>query len=308
MPEIYPAQLYLIRQKEGGSVEAEQIGSAELRRRYASLVPVELEGRPYALGYSPDSGDLDAFAIGLRPPGIEKAGFHLNVGPGLDIIEPFVIGNQPHLICYTAKTGTFDLFSIGGGPSLSTPYRFVYSRGPATTVGFTTAKPFISSGQVGVMGYNSGDGHVAIYTVSVTATSSQNVPPLKMSHLWAHQWSRGWTRFAFFHFGGAVFFLKTNVVTPNVNIDHVLDGMSGAVRVGTHLDLAGALRLSDVQAFDLKGGDPWFVTYEKTGETTLNRIHGGCQGWTQACSFRATQGAGHAIPLSLGGETALLVA
>ena len=298
----------MIRQEACDSADAKQVGSADLERDYTAMAPLQVGGRPHVLGYAPEPGDLDVYSIRSQAPHIEKTDLRLHVGPGYDMIEPFVIGNQPHLVCYAAKAGAFDLFSVGEGFSLSGPYRYAYTRGPAATAGFTTAKPFVSSGEVGVMGYSADDGHVAIYKISVVASSPPNVPPLKMTHVWAHQWARGWTRFAFFDLGGAIFFLKTNVVTPNVNIDRVLDGMVGAVRVGTRLDLPGALRLTDVQPFDLEGGDPWFVTYEKTGTTTLNRIHGDCQGWTRACSFNAAQGAERAIPLRLEGEAALFIA
>jgi hypothetical protein len=124
--------------------------------------------------------------------------------------------------------------------------------------------------------------------------------------VWSHYWAKGWTRFAFFQYGGENFFLKTNAVKPNVIIDHILDDLSGTVSVGTHLDLRAAQRLDFVRSLDPPDLGPHFVTYEKTGETTVNRIRSDCLGWATVASFSSKENAGHVVPL-VAGDRAMIV-
>jgi hypothetical protein len=63
-----------------------------------------------------------------------------------------------------------------------------------------------------------------------------------------HAAAPGWTRFAFFQYGGANFFLKTNTAKSNVNIDHFNDVLSmGTVEIGSKLDLPDAQTLNNVE-------------------------------------------------------------
>jgi hypothetical protein len=155
-----------------------------------------------------------------------------------------------------------------------------------------------------VLGYSMKTGYVAIYTASVTPVSATpGTPPLLMLPVWAHPWAPGWTRFAFFQFGGENFFLKTNVADPaklNVNIDHIFDTLSaGTVEVGSHLPLADALDLSNVEPFTLGDGDPYFVAYiSKSGSATLSRFHSDGLGWTPVAKFNAQAGAGVVTPVA----------
>ncbi len=284
-----------------------QSASVRLQQPYHNMFPLALQGRSYVAGYSRRTGTVDFYRVGMRAPFVEETGHKVGVGEGFDVVEPFVIGNQLHLLCYTSSTGVFEISAFSDRFTTIGLYKHSHTRGPAASTGFTTVKAFATSSQVGVMGYSSEDGRVVIYTVSVVPTSPPGTSPLIMSHVWANQWAKGWTRFAFFRFGREVFFLKTNTVFPNVNIDHVLDGFAGTAEVGSHLHLDRASQLQDVQPFQLDG-DPWFATYRKTGITTLNRIHGDCRGWTTACSFKSQRGGDHLVPVPLGSGTALLVA
>jgi hypothetical protein len=287
----------------------DQVGTTDVvGPDYTSLFQFESGGQTYLIGYNRRRSALDAYQIIEGPPWITRAMSHPKVGSGFDSIEPFVIGNRPHLACYTSESGLFKLFSFGDGLSVSEPYEYYRTREPAPTVGFTTVKSFTCFGQVLLLGYDIDDGRVAMYKVSVTATSPPAIPPLRISHVWAHQWSKGWTRFAFFQFGGETFFLKTNVVHQNVNIDHVLDDLSGTAEVGTHLDLWHAKQLHTVQPFSMENGDPYFVTYERTGEITLNRFHGNCLGWSRAGTYKSIEGATHVVPTRAKGRLLLLVA
>jgi hypothetical protein len=151
---------------------------------------------------------------------------------------------------------------------------------------------------------------VATYLLSVTAASAAGVPPLLLTPVWSHQWAKGWTRFAFFQFGGENFFLKTNTWKPNVNIDHVLDNLAGGtVEVATQLNdaLKDAQDLDIVQPITLAEGDPYFVTYKNDGPMTLNRFHADCLGWTTVASWSSKPGATQVVPLAVDGGVYLLV-
>jgi hypothetical protein len=126
--------------------------------------------------------------------------------------------------------------------------------------------------------------------------------------MWSHQWAKGWTRFAFFQFGGENFFLKTNTWKPNVNIDHVLDNISsGTAEVATKLDLQDAQDLHRVEPFTRENGDPYFITYKGDGTVTFNRFWSDCLGWTTVASLASKPGASHIIPLSAADRSFLLV-
>jgi hypothetical protein len=290
------------------TLEVKQIASTDgLNTKYASLSWLAVKGEVYLFGYNPNSDSLDIYQFSGLSPWVKKMAARPKVGSGFDIIEPFVIGNQPHLMCYNAKNGTFAFFALDDEFSASKPYQFIRYHEPGLTQGFTTIKPFTCFGQVVFLGYNGENGHVSMYTLVVTAASLDDTPPLRMTSVWSHRWAKGWTRFAFFQLGGEVFFLKTNTWRPNVNIDHVLDNLSGTVQVGTNLDLKNAQQLEIVQPFNMENGDPYFVTYEKSGEVTLNRINGNCLGWITESSFKAKENATHVVPIEANGSVLLLV-
>jgi hypothetical protein len=286
-----------------------EVASSEaIQGAYANFVPLTVAGQPYVFGYNPTAKQMDVYRFTAGAPWLEAAPAKPVVGPGWDIVAPFVLGNQPHLVCYAAKKGILHLFSVGADLSASQPYEFYRNHEPGVTAGFTTLKAFTCFGQVAFLGYNGATGYVAAYTLAVTATSPPGAPPLLMTAVWSHQWAKGWTRFAFFQLGGENFFLKTNTWKPNVNIDHVLDDLAaGTAEVGTRLVLKDAQELQLVEPLTLACGDPYFVTYKEDGEITLNRIHSDCLGWTTAASLMSKAGAGQVVPISAGKDVFLLV-
>lgn len=161
---------------------------------------------------------------------------------------------------------------------------------------FTPAAPWISHSH-------------AKPVIGITPTSpAPGQIPLVMLPIWSHPWAPGWTRFAFFQFGGENFFLKTNIGNPkntkvkNVNIDHVLDNIStGTVEV-VAMSLPDYNNLTNVEPFTMGSGDPYFVTYlSKSGAVTLNRFHGDCLGWSQVASLNAPAAATLVVPIATSG-------
>jgi hypothetical protein len=302
--------IYLIRTDDRSNVTGvETLGSTEdLGAGYTSLFPMVVGDRAHLLAYDKTRGGLDVFQLLDSTPWLSKLSLTSKIDSGFDVIEPFVIGNQHHLMCYDSKAGAFEFLGLTDEFSLSKPYRYFRDREPSATLGFTTLKAFVAFGQLGILGYNFDDGHVVMFRLSVRTTSPTGVPPLSLNPVWSHYWAKGWTRFAFFQFGGENFFLKTNVLKPNVNIDHVLDDLSGTVPVGSHLNLEAAERLGIVRSLDLSDEGPHFITYQKTGETTLNRIRSDCLGWTTVASFKSKENAAHVVPLKVGGKAMMLVA
>lgn len=285
-----------------------QVGSTvDLTTGYASLSTLEVKSEVCVFGHKPSSPRLDVYQVIPDSPWLRKLVRQPEIGSGLDIVEPFVIGNHPHLLCYAAENGTFEIYALGDELSVSRPYKFSRYREPGLSQGFTTLKSFTCLDQVVFLGYNGNDGHVAMYTLAVTASSATDIPPLRMKPVWSHYWAKGWTRFAFFQFGGENFFLKTNTWKPNVNIDHVLDDLSGAVPVGTYLDLKNAQELTLVQSFKLQNGDPHFLTYQNDGEITLNRLNSDCLGWTTVASFKSKPNATQAIPIHIEDKMLLFI-
>lgn len=223
---------------------------------------------------------------------------NLQLSGKADLLESFVLGNIPYLAAYRRDKGIFDFYPVQ--PDLTCPfsYRFFRNHAPGVTAGFTTVKLFTVQGGVAYMGYNKQTGDVAVYTLSVIATSPPGIAPLLSLCVWDHQWAPGWTRFAFFQWGGGNFFLKTNTDKPNVNVDHLSDNpANGTVEVGSKLKLTDDQVLSIVEPFTLGSEDPYFITYRPDGHITLNRFRGDGQSWTVAGEFDAPAGAVKILPI-----------
>jgi hypothetical protein len=306
------AALYRIKQTDKANVldvseAARPNGSWD---QYASLTTVTASQQLYLLGYNPQSGKLDTYVFTSADPWVASNSVASKVETGKDIINSFTLGNRSHLAIYTAKNGIFEFYSLADDLSLSSALQYFRNHEPAISQGFTTVKFFTIFGQVAMLGYNGITGYVAGYTIGSVASSSGGIPPLAVTPAWAHKWAEGWTRFAFFQFGGANFFLKTNTSKPNVNIDHVNDVLSvGTAEVGSHLTLQDAQTLNNVEPFVLGNGDPYFVTYLKsTGQLTAYRFHSDCLGWTPVATVSAPTNAGLITPITtLAGEVFLFV-
>jgi hypothetical protein len=263
------------------------------------VIHIVLNGEQYLAAYDAQSGQLSISHFSLQHPLLKELPGKPKLGMAKDIVESFVLGNRPHILAYTARDGVFELRSVGNDLSVSHPYQFVRNHAPGITKGFTTIKPFTSQGIVSFLGYNGAEGPVGFYTLSAIASSPPGTPPLLLKNVWAHEWAKGWTRFAMFQFGGGNFFLKTNTWRPNVNIDHIFDNPAdGTCEIASHLELKGAQEHTIVEPFTLEQGEPYFLTYKNDGQTTLNKFYADCTGWTELASFTAPADASGIIPLS----------
>jgi hypothetical protein len=293
--------LYRIQQgalTEELSIEAvwSQSGGSPLASGYGHIVPLTVGGVQHLVGFDASSGKGSAFRVQEGNTPLVSVPAALDLGRAFDVVEPFVLGNIPHLLAYASGEGDFSFFPIAADLRAQPPYTYRRVRQPGITSGFDVAQPIVVNGGVYVLCYSFKTGDVNAYSLSVTATpapgSAPGTPPLLALPVWVHQWARDWTRFAFFQMGAENFFLKTNVGKLNVNIDHVLDDPSqGTTEVGTYLELENALKLDIVRAFSLGGGDPYFLTYMTDGTTTFNRFHADCQGWTKQASLATVTGA-----------------
>jgi hypothetical protein len=302
--------VYSIEAGPGGTPSLDQVwqqsGDSPLAGGYSHLVPITVGGEPHLIAVEA-KGAASAFRIGSSDPWLTPVDSQLDLGGPWDIIEPFVLGNVPHLLAYTSDDGQFSFIPLADDLSSKPPYEYQRRREPGITKGFDVAHPIAINGAVYYLCYSFEGGNVFIYSLSVTASSSPRSAPLISQPVWLHQWARKWTRFAFFELGGESFFLKTNVGKLNVNIDHVRDNPAeGTVEVGTYLALEDALEIDICRSFYLGGGNPYFVTYMKNGKTTVNRFNGDCLGWTQEINSTTLEGAGAIIPIQLEDKCLLL--
>ena len=279
----------------------EQAGHEELASAYNSTSVIKVGGEQYLLGYDGTTGTTDTYKLSDSAPFLTKVENGLDLGKNWDTVEPFYMANKLHVMCYQSKNGHMYFYPITDDLKSEHPLHFYHTRYPYTT-NLTEVKPLVSQGQVFVLGYNHTDGSVNIWTVSATSTSTNGMPPLAVDVVWAHQWAKGWTRFAFFQWGNENFFLKTNDWKPNVNIDHIWDDLSkGTNEVGSHLVLIDDQTLNIVHPFYVGPGDPYFLTYKAdTGESTFNRVHGDCLGWTSNATETCVEGATAIVPYRIG--------
>jgi hypothetical protein len=269
--------------------------------------PMDADGSSYLVCAS-GSGGASAVRVDSGDPFVEAAQSSLNLGGPWDAIEPFVLGNAPYLMTYGKESGEISVYPVGPGLTTATPYQFFRKRPPGITSGFDMLTPVVVLGSVYLLGYAYKTGDVRAYSLSVTATNPPSVPgtpPLVAQPVWDHQWAPNWTRFAFFQFGGEVFFFKINDGKLNVNIDHLQDTPAlGTVEVGSLLQgqLPDALEIDQMRAFYL-GGDPYLLAYKTSGATDLYRVRGDCQGWTKQASLTTVEGATQIVPYSVGQQT-----
>jgi hypothetical protein len=246
------------------------------------LALLEVEAEIFVLTYDPASGIgrlVRASSAFDKRESLKHNGIALS--PNYDLIDGFVLGNVTYILGYTAQNGRFEVRHLTRKLNASNPYTYSRTREPGMTLGFTTVKSFTTYGKVGLLGYNAVNGNVAIYRVDVIAKSEGDLLPISISNTWSHQWAKGWTRFAFFTLGGAVFFLKTNTWRANVNVDHVWDHLGGTTEVKSHLDLSNGQKLAHCIPVITRVGDAYFLAYKAT-TGVLYRFHGDCAGWTEA--------------------------
>jgi len=284
-----------------------QDGKSPLETGYEQIVPLNVAGQDFLLAFNA-KGNGSAFRVTAKSPWIEPVASKIALGGAADIVEPFVIGLQPHLLSYVADSGTLSFIPIADDLSSQPAYNFARKRAPVTT-GYTVVKPLVFNGLVYVLAYGFTTGEVDIFSLQVTATlqpgARPGTPPLLMRPVWIHQWAKNWTRFAFFTLGLENFFFKINVGKVNVNIDHINDDPStGTVEVGTYLQnqLDDPKGVEIVAPFTLSGGDPHFVTYRRDGKTDFFRIHSDCQGWTKQAELDGGKGVNLIVPYQVGDQ------
>jgi hypothetical protein len=297
------ATIYSIRQNETrDKLDVAQVAEVELSKAYDILTTTEVGGKTYLLGFTKADQSTDAYEMTAEAPLVQPVDSSFDLSnKEWDFIEPFVIGNQAHLMCYKADPGWFAFFPIGDDLSTKEHMIFRHPRVPVT-YSFTMVKPLVALGQVFFIGYNGEDGTINSWTLDVTGTSEPGKPPLAATPVWAHQWAKGWTRFAFFTWGGENFFLKTNTWKPNVNIDHLQNTLSqGSNEVGSYLSLKDDQKLNIVHSFAMENDEPYFLTYlEDSGESTFNRFHANCTNWSTVSTITAVTGVKHIIPYRIG--------
>ena len=302
------ASLYhVISGEKRDTLDVRNLGEVPVGGGFRNIVPLRAGGQDALLAFDAN-GQCTAFRALPAAPWIEPVACEIRLGGPADIVEPFVIGLNPHLLAYAAEAGTLSFIPIGDDLKARPPYVFSRKRAPITT-GFTVVKPLVFNGLVSVLCYSFTTGEVDIFSLNVTATlmsgAKPGTPPLLMRPLWIHQWAKNWTRFAFFTLGLENFFFKINVGKVNVNIDHIMDDPgTGTVEVGTYLQdqLDDPKGVEIVASFSMKGGEPYFVAYRKNGQTGFYRIHSDCQGWTREAELDAGGGVTQIIPYETGGE------
>jgi hypothetical protein len=307
--------IHAIRPGSGfGSVALDPVWTAAggpLGAGYTSLLPVSLGDRLALFAHDRAARRTDAFTLGDADPWVRAAGVQPDLDhAGWDSLSTFVLGNEPYLMAYERQQGKFAFFRVAPDLSVSKPYSFAYLRN-TPTAGFTAVAPYTSLGQVYFTGYNFDDGTVANFSLAVTSTSAQGVPPLQALNVWYHHWAKGWTRFAFFQLGGANFFFKINTAKLNVNIDHMQDDPAqGSVEVGSYLQgqLPDALDITHAAIVPWADGEPVLLTYiAPSGRTAVYRIHADAQGWTRLGEVTLEANASQAVTYRIGGASFLLL-
>lgn len=285
---------------------------------YSAFVPVSIGGKDALFAYSATTKKTDVYLLTEAAPGLKPAGVKVDLplpasivatDPGWDSLSTFVLGNESYILAYEKKHGNFAFFLVAADLTVSKGYYFALVRN-APTQGFTSVGIYTSLGQVFFTGYNFDDGTVANFSLVVTSTSSDGVPPLLALNVWYHKWAKGWTRFAFFQLGGSNFFFKINTAKLNVNIDHMQDNPAmGSVEVGSYLQakLPDALAITNTAHIPWTDGEPYLLTYiAPTGVTKVYRIHADCQGWTELNASTIETNAQQTVAYRLGDKSFLL--
>jgi len=269
-----------------------QNGDGPLRPGYAHFSAINIGGQAHLLAVA-DGGEASLFTLtGGKPQAVDAP---LSFGHAVDAVDSFVLGDETYVYTYVAKDGMLRFHRLRDR-SLSQPFEYFRARQPGITVGWTTVKAFTYQRALHICGYGYETGEVILLKVAVTPTSEGGAPPLDVETTWSWTWAKGWTRFAFFQIGGENFFLKTNLLKPNVNIDHLSDDPGRrSSEIGTHLTLADAATLTSCDPFLLADGHPGFTTCRPDGHITFNRVHPDCRGWTTEATLEAAFGPTHLV-------------
>jgi hypothetical protein len=271
-------------------------------------------GRQYLLDYAAATGHVAASALSANRAPKAKAAFR--IGAGFERLQGFTLGNHLYLMGYNSapkKTGKqetvgFTFIPLDAQLRPQTALPFVRTHAPAVTDGFTEVAVLLSPLNLPFLfGYSSTTGKVATYTLTATATGK---PPLLPVYAWDHVWAQGWTRFAHFRMGNEPFFLKTNIKTPNVNIDHFWDDLTkDSIEVATLLQdqLPDWDKFTICQSFYLEDAQPHFVGYQQGGAASFYRFRADCQGWTPVLTTSLAPGAKQILSVPLGNASLLIL-
>src|SRR5207248_1513409 len=144
---------------------------------YSHVFPLAVRREVHLVGVD-GTGAASAFRVHEGDEWIVPVESELRLEGPLDIVEPFVLGNVPHLLAYASEPGRFAFFPIGADLRSHAPFQFARRRGPDATAGFDVAQPMNIRGAVHYLCYGSETGRVLIYSLAVTATSPPNAAPL----------------------------------------------------------------------------------------------------------------------------------
>ena len=271
-----------------------------------NLIQFPWGGGRLLLGQAAD-GSVQTYKLTSAPPFVAPIATNLDLAGPCDILQPFVIGGQQHVVAYRSGSGELSFHRVNADLTLSKPFKYHRLRSPGLTTGWTMMQPLTYLGMVYYVTYDKMSGAVEMFNINVTAVPDGDTPPLQTLNVWSWMWAHGWTHFAFFQFGGENFFFKINVDTPNVNIDHLsLDPNMRSNEVCTQK----GREMPDNQNPGLKvrplimsHGTPYLVTYMPTGKTAFFRVYPNCQGWTNESEQNTVQNASDIVTYSIGEQS-----
>ena len=277
-------------------------GISGLDASFSLLFTFDLEDKDYLVGFDPNALMFVFYQINTDPGEACSAVVFEKISTAdsdtaWDSVSPFLLGGNPCFIAYNQESGLIRMYGIA--QDLSITILLDYKRD--ATKGLTTVAPFTYRYGVYMVAYDNENGEVNYYQLTVPSDDA-----LYMTSIWSDKWAKGWTRFAFFKWGGENFFLKQNPVYNNVNIDHIMsDPTEGSHPVGTHLDLE--MDLNIIVTFTLPDENPYFVAYKNDGTATFNRFNGSGQSWQLEANETILANANQLIPFSISDVTYLLV-
>jgi hypothetical protein len=139
-----------------------QEGDNPFAGSYRQLLPVMIGGTFNLLGFG-DKGESVAWTFEPSAPYFSPVGCTIDLGGPQDLVEAFLIGNDPHLLVYTAHgEGAFNIIPITASLGSLEPYRLTRSHPPGATGGYTVTKPIEVGAAVYLLCYGFDTGHVAI--------------------------------------------------------------------------------------------------------------------------------------------------
>jgi hypothetical protein len=274
-------------------------GKSGLTADYEEIALQTVGNELTAFCYAPaGEGRMDLFRVRDGASWMQKVASY-PWGGGWDLVRSLRFGGSPYLLFYRRKDGMLAVHRVTDGGGLESVSEYHRTYGEVTT-GFTTLGTYAHRGSVYILGYNIDDGHAAIYQ-----TIASDEVPAGLLWQWSKAWAQGWTRVAFFRWGGENFFLKTNAKYRDVMIDHICDeAAEGTHTIGSHLPLP--LDLDHVVTLDVEHA-PYFATIKNSGEMTVNRLWSDGQGWDREATLTVLPMVTRAEAMVVGGATHLLL-